>query len=336
MRMGKLFPLWLLVAGLSLVGTGTEAGLYHTRSAGSCQDCHRKLQVDQAPALIATLASPTPQPRSFAPRDVTRTCLACHSGGGGEHDGSSVLAATSGPLVRQAGFLSGPTGGAHTGHTLGSLAPAPGGNWTPGPAGLTCTDCHDPHGHPDQYLNLVLRPGNASEDRRLTYTIGPVNDRQKDIWIEADCDGPGKYDSRRIRFNQPRAGRSAYAEWCQGCHAGFSGGAGAANMRGARGWMRHPTTDAPIGGGATHHADFSRYALQANRVSTMSASGRWPAPDNTPSCMSCHKSHGSTNPFGLLYMAGGGQLTESGDSQGKTSVDLCHQCHTQGLDTQEG
>ncbi|HSB81189.1 MAG TPA: hypothetical protein VLM91_20605 [Candidatus Methylomirabilis sp.] len=47
--------------------------------------------------------------------------------------------------------------------------------------------------------------------------------------------------------------------------------------------------------------------------------------------MSCHKAHGNGNPFALLYMSGRGQLTEAGDTQGKAYVDLCHQCHTQGL-----
>jgi len=41
---------------------------------------------------------------------------------------------------------------------------------------------------------------------------------------------------------------------------------------------------------------------RGNRAQTLSASGRWPAPDNTVSCMSCHKAHGNRNPFGLLKM----------------------------------
>jgi hypothetical protein len=181
---------------------------------------------------------------------------------------------------------------------------------------------------------LVLRPGTASEDRRVTFVVGSTNDLRKDVWIQADPSAPGKYDARNIHFNQPRLGRSAYGEWCQGCHTSFHGPAGAPNMGGLTGWKRHPTADGRIGGGPRRHSSFGHYAGLANRVPVLSASGAWPASDNTPSCMSCHKAHGNGNPFGLLYMAGKGQLTENGDSQGKAYVDLCHQCHTQGRSQQ--
>jgi doubled CXXCH motif protein len=322
----------LLVCGaLMFFGAPANAGLYHTKTAGACQDCHRNGAATQPQAPIASLATPPTQPRSFAPSEVTQTCLTCHGGRGQVGQGSSVLLGPTGNLVRQAGFLNGPSGFAHTGHTLGSTQRAPGGTWTPGPQGLTCTDCHDPHGQDGQYRNLVMRPGTATEDRPITYVVGPGNDTRKDIWIHAILGGTEKYDAKNIRFNQPQAERSAYGEWCQGCHSSFHGGGKSANMRGARGWMRHPTADARIGAGTLQHSSFIRYRSLSNRVPTMSASGSWPAADNTPSCMSCHKAHGNNNPFGLLYMVGEGQLTEGGDSQGKAYVDLCHQCHTQGL-----
>lgn len=66
---------------------------------------------------------------------------------------------------------------------------------------------------------------------------------------------------------------------------------------------------------------------------TLSASGAWPARDNTVSCISCHKGHGNRNSFALLYMSGRGQVTEEGDSGGRQYIDLCHQCHTQGIET---
>jgi Doubled CXXCH motif (Paired_CXXCH_1) len=325
----------LLICGaLTFFGPPANAGLYHTKNVGACQDCHKSMTPDQSPALIASLITPVPQQRSFAPSDINQTCLTCHGGRGGEGDGSSVLSSVNGTLIRQAGFLNGPSGLAHAGHTLGSTQQAPGGTWTPGYQGLTCADCHDPHGSEGQYRNLVLRPGTATEDRPVTYAIGQNNDPRRDVWIRSVPDAVGKYDARNIRFNQPQTGRSAYGEWCQGCHSAFHGGFRSSNMRGAKGWMRHPTADARIGGGLPQHSSLSRYAALSNRVPTLSASGSWPAPDNTPSCMSCHKAHGNNNPFGLLYMAGQGQLTEGGDSHAKGYVDLCHQCHTQGLSSQ--
>jgi hypothetical protein len=140
-----------------------------------------------------------------------------------------------------------------------------------------------------------------------------------------------KYDARNISYNQPLPGHSAYAAWCHGCHTAFHGRLGSANMGGTNGWKRHPTADARIGGGPRRQTSLDRYAKLANRVPTLSASGSWPDSDNSVSCMSCHKAHGNGNPFGLLFMAGGGTLTENGDSQGTAYEDLCHQCHTQGL-----
>ncbi len=330
--MGQHILLELFLSGVvALLGAPAGAGLYHTQNAGTCRDCHNSVASgNDGPVLIACLISSTPRPDSFIPTDANQTCLECHSGRGGNGDGPSVVSGGSATVIRQAGFLNGPSGSGHTGHTLGITEPAPGGTWTPGPQGLRCTDCHNPHGDLDQYRNLVLRPGKATEDRRVTFLLAATNDIRKDVWIHADPSGPGKHDARAIRFNQPLAGRSAYTEWCGGCHPAFLESSGAPGAGGATGWKRHPTGDIRIGGGPRRHSSFGRYAGLANRVPALSASGTWPAPDNTPSCMSCHKAHGNGNPFGLLYMAGQGQLTENGDSQGKTYVDLCHQCHTHG------
>ena len=323
---GLLFC-WMLV----LFGGQVDAGLYHTPNSGSCKDCHKAGISGQSPLSISTLTSPTLPQNSFAPTNVNQTCLECHSGPSGSSTCPSVLRDPSGTLIREAGFLQRSGGLEHTGHTLGSMERAPGGTWTPGPSGLQCTDCHDPHGQTAQYRNLVLRPGTAMEDRPVTFVIGPTNDLGKDVWIHADPSLVEKYDTRTIWFNQPRSSRSAYGEWCQGCHTDFYGTAGAPNVGGVTGWKRHPAAGARIGGGPRYRSSLTRYVGLTNRVPTMSPSGMWPASDNTPSCMSCHKAHGNDNPFGLLFMSGHGNLTEGGDSLGKTPVDLCHQCHIQGL-----
>ena len=322
-----LFFCWTLV----LFGGQVEAGLYHTRDSGSCKDCHKTGISGQSSPLLSSLTDPALRQYSFTPADVNQTCLECHGGMSGNSFCPSVVWGQNGTQIRQAGLLHRTSGLEHTGHTLGSAKRSPGASWTPGPEGLKCTDCHDPHGQNGQYRNLVLRPGTATEDRPVTFVIGPVNDVRKDVWMHSDPSHPEKYDTRTIWFNQPRPGRSAYGEWCQGCHADFNGMAGTPNMGGLAGWKRHPTADARIGGGSRRHSSLTRYLGLTNRVPTMSSSGSWPASDNTPSCMSCHKAHGNDNPFGLLFMSGQGNLTERGDSFGKTSLDLCHQCHVQGL-----
>jgi len=50
-------------------------------------------------------------------------------------------------------------------------------------------------------------------------------------------------------------------------------------------------------------------------------------------CLSCHKSHGNKNSFGLIYMKGVGDVTEEGAGTGSGAgayIDLCQQCHVQG------
>ncbi len=83
------------------------------------------------------------------------------------------------------------------------------------------------------------------------------------------------------------------------------------------------------------------FAMKAYRVKVLSTSGAWgdqgtplypPASgtlptDLTPSCMSCHKSHGNQNPFGLIYATGSAPIGENGDG---SFADLCKQCHIQG------
>ncbi|RMF87862.1 MAG: hypothetical protein D6736_11945 [Nitrospinota bacterium] len=63
-----------------------------------------------------------------------------------------------------------------------------------------------------------------------------------------------------------------------------------------------------------------------------------PATDNTPSCMSCHRAHGSVNPFGLIYTfndpTNGGQLKiENGDTGTGTATikATCNKCHKKGI-----
>ena len=100
-------------------------------------------------------------------------------------------------------------------------------------------------------------------------------------------------------------------------------------------WIRHPVADVNIGASyGTFISSLARFNSRVNRVKVMDSQGLWDgtAGDNTvtPSCMSCHKSHGNQNGFGLIYLTGdaGGTLTEQGD--GGQYRDLCRQCHVQG------
>ncbi len=125
-----------LWGALALLGTPTQAGLNHTRDAGACQDCHKPGSGGSDPSvLIACLITATPRQSAFGQMDINQTCLECHSGRGGSSDGPSVMSGWNATVVRQAGFLLGPGGFVHVGHTLGSTEPAPGGTWSATPRG---------------------------------------------------------------------------------------------------------------------------------------------------------------------------------------------------------
>jgi hypothetical protein len=111
--------------------------------------------------------------------------------------------------------------------------------------------------------------------------------------------------------------------------------------------LRHPTGDANIGQFAAddRHSSLDVFKSKAHRVKVMSPSGDWgsqgstwpaAATNLTPTCITCHKAHGNQNPFGLIFLAGTGPITEEGDSNGNSSPNpgvrlraLCGQCHVQ-------
>ena len=292
-------------------------------------------------------------------------CLSCHDDWGFAPD---VLGAHSGSYQRQAGGLTDSyfypaTAGNYAetnGHTLGRTGPGQSGNTPhpppigrncdnchvehegPGP-GLTleplllpleCTSCHNPHGN-EGYRNLSVILPKDGTDYTLSYAKGSNNTNQ-DVFIRGWSleDIAGNYSVDNVDFNEPNPTGSAMADLCNVCHGNFHGAAGDPHMGGSGGteWLRHPTADANIGGvGDSTHSDETIWAGMTNRVKVMSPTGVWSGPltDLTPSCMTCHKSHGNQNPFGLIYMdddAGG--ITEEGTASGEFQ-DLCRQCHVQ-------
>lgn len=332
----------IITAGLAVMAMVLFAGIamagdYHSGSTLVCSDCHtmhysasHDLSGGAAPAMEAG----GPFARLLKASDPNAVCLTCHDGQTWAPD---VLGAHGNGYVREAGALT--TGAApyedYKGHTLHSTAVAPGGTWSSAD-GLECVHCHSPHGGTRyvtfpagytnaQWRNLNGKVGTMSAGIPFTYAKG-TNDPTRDVF-ETDAtlgNLATHYSVNNVQFNEPDATQSKLAQWCQGCHTNFHGKSTDANMNNGSDWVRHPTADVNIAG-----SNLTRYKGKTNKLKTLVGTA---TDDYTPSCMTCHKSHGNQNPFGLIYMRGVGTVTEEGDTYGTSFKHMCNQCHGMGAD----
>lgn len=340
------------IGALCVFATAAVAGDWHNGVNLICSDCH-VMHSSQSHAYTSGgqyVPVGTAGPYADLLRnDVNDLCLSCHDN---QSFAPDVFGANGGVAMNRngGGLNADPAHRANDngydmidGHTLWSTSTAPGGTFS-NSEGLECTDCHAQHGNqPAQYRNLRTSTSSTSmwAGKALTYDSDGTNDPTKDVfnrvlrgYAEADVD-----------YNEPSTTQSAYGNWCSACHTNYHGSGGAANMGGASGgdpavdkstaWLRHPTADVNVGWAPTrsHYSSLSQFNSHTNRVKVMDSQGLWDgtAADNTitPSCFSCHKSHGNKNGFGLIFMSGTGTVTEEGDN-GTRYNDLCRQCHIQG------
>jgi len=337
----------LLAIALVAALTGSlYAGDYHWGATLMCSDCH-VMHYSQSHGynsggggIWTNLGSDGPYAYLLRNHE-NDLCLTCHDG---QTFAPDVFGTNTGSAVRMAGALNrddvAPYNDEH-GHTLGSTATPPGGTWTPDPDdGLTCVNCHHPHGYAgnfgiaNPYRNLSPNSGGGSHPMP-DYAVGS-NDLTKDVF-ERVSGGGTHYDISNIDFNEPDQTASAYADWCKSCHTNFHGLRGGPEVGGtATGeWVRHPQSDANIGALTGGHSSKSRFVLDGVWPKVMTATENWQptnsndVTDHTPSCFSCHKSHGNQNAFGLLFLGSTLPVTEEGTSGGQYR-DTCRQCHSQG------
>ncbi len=335
----------LAACALLSIALPALAGDYHSGTSLICSDCH-VAHFSQSHALSGPIVPFGPAgPYEFLLRnEVNDLCLTCHNGqpfapdvfgvngGAARNRLAGGLNAAPGHMANDAGYS------ADDGHTLWSTATAPGGTFSHATDGLECVDCHSQHGQtPTQYRNLKssTSPSDKFFGKTVTYAIG-VQDLTKDVFERSAA----SYAEADVDYNEPNTTKSAYGAWCASCHTNFHGSGGDANMGSVSGgdattatpWLRHPQADVNIGAHASYISSLSQFSNHTNRVKVMDSQGIWTglAGDNTvtPSCFSCHKSHGNQNSFGLIFMKGTGTVTEEGD--GGVYKDLCRQCHVQG------
>ncbi|MCY2958960.1 MAG: hypothetical protein NTY35_02255 [Planctomycetota bacterium] len=340
-----------LAAALVLCAPLGLAGDYHDRGTLECGECH---VMHTSPSRIGGGAPRPGLPSAgievgpLLKKDVNDLCLSCH-------DDSATAADVLGPnrgrsplAVREAGSLNrlGGPQPTSTGHTLGSLDPAPGSNppWSAeqeggAGTGLTCLHCHTNHGTPgprSAFRNLRTDAGRNKPGQGLvTYNDGRPGsyDPTADVFVRRARD----YDESALDFNEPDARDSAMARYCAGCHGDFHGQPGSGTVGGKRQgasytqFLRHPAAGVDIGAAGEGWSSERLFASRVNRVKVMSPTANWSAPrvGVTPTCITCHKAHGNDNAFGLIFRSGRGALTENGDTRGGRMEDLCAQCHDQ-------
>jgi hypothetical protein len=119
--------------------------------------------------------------------------------------------------------------------------------------------------------------------------------------------------------------------FCAVCHGAFHGGAVTELTTVGNGtdFVRHPTstvtlTSVPTYAGQTIAAGNIR-VYQATATQTLLNS-------DSPGCLTCHRAHGSANPFGLVYpnVTAAESNNEAGESGTGVYKNLCKTCHSMG------
>jgi cytochrome c553 len=365
--MKRLLVLVAVTAAVAGLASIAMAGDYHVGQLLVCSDCH-VMHGSQAHAYPETgrLDPPGSKSVAFGPysrllreESVNTTCLLCHDG---RTDVPDVLGATSASPTngRSAGALNTMPGHGFTnsdgyvvgdGHTLWSTDTPPGNDGSyasfASEDGLECSDCHQVHGSAN-YRNMALSTRSTTSvwyNKKVTYSIGTF-DATKDVY-ELAARG---YGVDNVNYVERAQNVSAYADWCKTCHTKFHGSPGDFNTIGGPSgvgadttakFIRHPSAGVDVGQSILDQ--IKKHAV-GHRVKLMQNTSPWDYTNTTatPSCFTCHKSHGNKNGFGLIWFvdvsttgpnspATVGPITEEGDNYGGAAYrDLCKQCHPMG------
>jgi predicted CXXCH cytochrome family protein len=275
----------LIAALLALAPRPGAGGDWHVDKLLICSDCHTAhnsaggapMRYDNSVAVAEDL---------LRAGDEVSLCFACH-------DGSNARAPD---VLDPVGYIGDPAGGSFAsrggdetfGHDL--LQPSP----VLVPSGdalmiLTCSSCHDPHGN-GNYRNLRARPGGQA-GAGTPVVVDQAN--------RANGGNPTDvYGESNLKY------RSGVSQWCLECHTQIDLS------------HSHPY-DRQISG--SFLASYTSWqAVIGPRVPALNPTDpAIPSTDDQVFCLSCHKAHGTGNPY-MLRFADGWSLDST-----------CTQCHDQ-------
>jgi predicted CXXCH cytochrome family protein len=311
----------LALAALLLAAPATSLAGFHQGMA--CGECHTRMASEKFG-------------NSIRPQDEEAVCLRCHDDSRRAPDVmGAALGAGGARVVRPGGGLN--AVGMHangydefSGHTIGTELPPPGflGSW---PAGtrLTCKSCHAVHDN-GNYRNLGADPFiKDPRYRELADALFPATAEPTwalvaptDEGVQADvlvASGAAPYDAGRILLST-NGGRNAMNQFCAACHGAFHGTGNTEDGRwtGKVHYVRHPTSGVEISREMQHRIARSYQPVRLARRE-----------DGTPevACLTCHRAHGTTNAFGLVYWDP--RSSDNGENGSARAMEpLCSTCHT--------
>jgi hypothetical protein len=300
---------------------------YHYEETLLCTDCHvmhASMQHNHSGGMGGEGGIPgfpwegTPTPKLLLAPDPLDLCLLCHDNMAGIPD--VVEADVNGLTERSGGFFGQPEVENALGHDLGRDLPSGTGwgycmrcHWgAPGDNKVTCIDCHAPHGN-----------GNP---RNLQWISDPAGTPPMALLVNSAATGLDKYENENISYGTLNSVLlREVPNLCLDCHHIFSGSYTDPDADDIH--SRHPTYDSERSD--PNHIDDGELRGSSDPAHWEDGTGSgFIGADRVPFvvdgadefaegqvvdgstngvfCLSCHKVHGSDQPFSMTFSSLGG------------------------------